>query len=117
MLSQLQTVLWISAVGASVLFGAFAGFVGLIYALTAPWRFSRAARFCGEAPSVTGAPRGRVEDAEWARRRQAAALAVAVACAAEATVTRSTGDVVSGWRLLHRVRRLSQPIARSKGTS
>lgn len=106
---QLQTVLWISAVGATILFCVFAAMIALLYLLTTPWLLRRTTPAAAEP--VASAPPATGEDEEQERRRRAAALAVAVACA-ESTASFVVADAPVGWRLMHRTRRLGQTAPR-----
>lgn len=114
MLSQLETVLEISAYGTVVLFAALAGLLGLMYLLTAQWP-ARAAQWLIETvPRSEPATFGRITDAERERRLRAAAIAVAVARAAAAPSPRVLDTPPSPWRHAHLVRRLSGQPHRAK---
>lgn len=120
MTPQLLTVLWIAAVGASLLFIALGGLVGLMYLLTAPWPFSPRRRGRAHAdrqvPVIAAGVGSQSEERD--RRRRAAAIAVAIACAqTEDRTDLLTADWPSDWRLLHRARRLSQSRLRRKSRS
>ena len=117
MLSQLETVLEISAWGTGILFAALAGLLGLMYLLTAQWP-ARAAQWLLETvPGSEPATFGRITDAERERRLRAVAIAVAAACA---TVVRASGvpdRTPSQWRRLHLARRLSSQVVRTRARS
>lgn len=116
MLSQLETVLEISAYGTVILFAALAGLLGLMYLLTAQWP-ARAAQWLIETvPGPEPATFGRITDAERERRRRAAAIAVAVAVAraAAAPSPRVPDTTPSQWRHAHLVRRLSGQPPRAR---
>lgn len=100
--SELLTVLWISAVGAAFLFVAFTGLVLIIYVLTLPW------------PPRVWRRRGVGMDGERIRRAQAVAVAVAVVCAKPVKAVWVPADAPSGWRQLHRTRRLESANTRRK---
>jgi hypothetical protein len=110
----MQTVLWIAAVGAALLFLALTGLIGLMYALTAQWPFFRPATPSAEPQGVVAAPDSLADDEEHDRRRIAAALAVAVACAESDGATVLGTETPSNWRLLHRARRLGHPVVHRK---
>lgn len=114
MLSQLETVLEISAYGTVILFAALAGLLGLMYLLTAQWP-ARAAQWLLETvPRSEPATFGRITDGERERRLRAAAIAVAVARAAAAPSPRVLDTAPSRWRHAHLVRRLSGQLPRAK---
>jgi hypothetical protein len=126
MTPEMQTVLWITAVGAAVLFGSIGGLVLLMYLLTASWLFPKSERAAIRArrpvrkgfrfarPSKREKPvtaeaesKPDVDAAEHERRLRAVALATAIACAETSDVTwLPATDMSSEWRLLHRARRL-----------
>jgi hypothetical protein len=128
----MTTVLWISAVGGSLLFFALAMLVGLMYLLTAPWLFriegagepavrrtkKRRFRKRGQEPEPEAPPVAASEieskEAEQERRRRAAALAVATACAEEGQMVSIPTDTPSDWRHLHRARRLGRTLVRQR---
>jgi len=114
MTSQMLTVLWIAAVGSSLLFIALSGLVGLMYLLTAPWTFRRKRHPRGTGQAVASSSH---DQAEYDRRRRAAAMAVAIACADGDQVNAIAADESSGWRLIHRARRLGQSRIRRKSRS
>lgn len=130
---EMLTVLWIAAVGSSLLFIALSGLVGLMYLLTAPWPFRRKGRprtavangFGEPRPSsnepsraapdpVAGAAGAEASDQDRDRRRRAAAIAVAIACAERDDTTLGATDAPSNWRLMHRARQLAQSKVRPK---
>jgi len=111
---DMLTVLWIAAVGSSLLFIALTGLVGLMYLLTAPWPFRRKRR-PGAAPNpVAGAAGAEPSDQDRDRRRRAAAIAVAIACAERDDAALAATDAPSNWRLMHRARQLAQSKVRPK---
>ena len=114
MTSEMLTVLWIAAVGSSLLFIALGGLVGLMYLLTAPWRFPRKPRPAVEGQAAASSPQ---DHGEHDRRRRAAAIAVAIACAEGDRASVIPTDESSGWRLIHRARRLGQSRIRRKSRS
>ena len=117
MTPQLDTVLRISALGTTLLFGALLGLIGLMYLLTAPWLFRRAVTppVPEEPPVAEPVDTGAEEEAEERdRQHRAVALAVAVACASSRRSAVGVAEASSGWRWLHHGRRLSQPRARAR---
>jgi hypothetical protein len=111
MTSQMQTVLWIAGEGGLLLFAAIAGLVGLMYLLTSPllsFRRSRSTtRVSTDESSVEA------EDTEEPqRRKRAAALVVAVACAEADRSPVFSSDDSPSWRLLHRSSRLRQRVVK-----
>jgi hypothetical protein len=117
MLSQLETVLEISAYGTLILFAALAGLLGLMYLLTARWP-ARAAQWLLETvPGSEPATFGRITDAERERRLRAVAIAVAAACATVARNSSSPDPTPSQWRRLHLARRLNSRVARTRAPS
>ena len=128
----MTTVLWISAVGGSLLFFALALLVGLMYLLTAPWLFpiegagepavrrTKKRRFRKRSPEPepspppAGASDAEAREAEQERRRRAAALAVATACAEEGQMVFIPTDTPGDWRHLHRARRLGRTLVRQR---
>jgi hypothetical protein len=128
---EMLTVLWIAAVGSSLLFIALSGLIGLMYLLTAPWPFRRKGRpraangfgeprrssneRSGAAPTpVVGAAGTEASDPDRARRRRAAAIAVALACAERDGATLAATDAPSNWRLMHRARQLAPSSVRQR---
>ena len=111
---EMLTVLWIAAVGSSLLFIALTGLVGLMYLLTAPWPFRRKGRPRVAPNPVTGTAGAEVSDQDRDRRRRAAAIAVAIACAERDGATLAATDAPSNWRLMHRARQLAQSKVRPK---
>lgn len=117
MLSQLQTVLEISAYGTVILFAALGGLLGLMYLLTAQWP-ARAAQWLLEtAPGSQPATFGRITDAERERRLRAVAIAVAAACAAAAPAPGVPDRNPSQWRHVHLARRLGNQLPRTRTRS
>ena len=125
---QLATVLEIAAVGATLLFAALAGLIGLMYVLTSPWPRARQARSAPPAPTSTALPEttdeGPTAEAEAAqeaeerdRQRRAVALAAAVACAESRQVAATVQEAPPEWRRLHRTQRLNQPRSRARARS
>lgn len=126
---ELATVLEIAAVGATLLFAALAGLIGLMYLLTTPVPFARPATAVREPPvsnpaatlaaddEPTAAEQAAHEAEERDRQRRAVALAVAVACAERERVAVSEGEAPPEWRRLHRTRRLNQPRSRARARS
>ena len=127
---QLATVLEIAAVGATLLFTALAGLIGLMYILTSPWPRARRARPAGQPPTSTATalaettderPTAEEEAAQEAeerdRQRRAVALAAAVACADSGRVAATVPEAPPEWRRLHRTRRLNQPRSRTRARS
>ena len=120
---DMLTVLWIAAVGSSLLFIAISGLIGLMYLMTAPWPFRRKGRprrrsneQSRAAPNpVAGAAGAEASDQDRDRRRRAAAIAVAIACAERDSATLAATDAPSTWRLMHRARQLAQSKVRPKG--
>ena len=138
---QMQTALWITAVGAAGLFGAVACLIGLMYLLTASWlfpqverrvtrirrkkrrrAFRRRATDAGSsiaidpdalASGLSRTAQKAIDDAERERRRRAVALAVAIACA-ETGQTTYVPEAPSDWRLLHRARQLGGSLVRGR---
>jgi hypothetical protein len=106
------TVLWISVVGAALLFAALAGLVGLMYLLTAPWLFTE--RPAAAAPLVPALDGAAEEEAEHERRRRAAALAVATACAEQSLTAFVPPETLADWRMLHRARRMAVAAGRQR---
>lgn len=106
------TVLWISVVGASLLFVALAGLVCLMYLLTAPWLFT--ARTAEAEPLIPVLDGAAEQDAEQERRRRAAALAVATAAAEQSLMAFVPAETLADWRMLHRARRLSGSAVRRR---
>ena len=123
----MTTVLWISAVGGSLLFFALAGLVAFMYLLTSPWLFPvegegeppmrrmrrRKKRGAAEAEAATAAAAAATAAAaeaeaevEQERIRRAVALAVATAIAEETQIMAMPLESPHGWRQLHRARRL-----------
>lgn len=117
MLSQLETVLEISAYGTVILFAALASLIGLMYLLTAQWP-ARAAQWLLETvPGSEPATFGRITDAERERRLRAVVIAVAVA-RATAAPTPSVPDLTpSQWRHVHLARRLGGQTSRARARS
>lgn len=111
---EMLTVLWIAAVGSSLLFIALTGLVGLMYLLTAPWRFRRQGRPRAARNPVAGAAGTEVSDEDRDRRRRAAAIAVALACAEHDGATLAATDAPSNWRLMHRARQLARSRVRQR---
>ena len=111
---EMLTVLWIAAVGSSLLFIALTGLVGLMYLLTAPRPFRRKGRPTPAPNLVGGAADTDADDQERDRRRRAAAIAVAIACAERDSATLAATDSPSNWRLMHRARQLAQSKVRPK---
>ena len=117
MLSQLETVLRISASGTLALFAALAGLLGLMYLLTAQWP-ARAAQWLLETvPGSEPATFGRITDSERERRLRAVAIAVAAACATVARAPSVLDRTPSQWRRLHLARRLGSRVARTRARS
>ena len=117
MLSQLETVLEISAWGTVILFAALAGLLGLMYLLTAQWP-ARAARWLLETvPGSEPATLGRVTDTERERRLRAVAIAVAVARATDAPAAAVPDRTPSQWRYVHLARRLGGQAPRARARS
>jgi len=118
MLSQLETVLEISAYGTLILFAALAGLLGLMYLLTAQWP-ARAAQWLLETvPGSEPATFGRITDGERERRLRAVAIAVAVARATAAPAPALPDRTPSHWRHVHLARRLgSRPMRRTGARS
>ena len=127
---QLATVLEIAAVGATLLFAALAGLVGLMYVLTSPWPRARQARPAEQPPAPTSTARPETNDEgptaeeeaaqeaeERDRQRRAVALAAAVACAESRRVAATVQEAPPEWRRLHRTRRLNQPRSRVRARS
>ena len=114
MTSEMLTVLWIAAVGASLLFIALGGLVGLMYLLTAPWPPRRRGRAHPgrHVPVITAGLGSQGEERD--RRWRAAAIAVAIACAQTESTDSLAADLPSDWRLIHRARRLGQSRVRRK---
>ena len=111
MLSQLETVLHISAWGIVVLFATLAGLLGLMYLLTAQWP-ARAAQWLLETvPGSEPATFGRITDGERERRLRAVAIAVAVARATAAPAPAAPDRTPSQWRYVHLARRLASRMA------
>ncbi|MCC7418102.1 MAG: hypothetical protein IT176_13270 [Acidobacteria bacterium] len=133
----MTTVLWISAVGGTLLFFALALLVGFMYLLTAPWLFpiegegeppmrpGKKRRFRRRKRSiepVAAAPLASLPapsetdaiEAEQERRRRAVALAVAASCAEEGQTFAVPADSSIGWRQMHRARRLARVPARQR---
>jgi hypothetical protein len=111
---DMLTVLWIAAVGSSLLFIALTGLVALMYLLTAARPFRRRGRPRGALNPVAGALGAGVSDQDRDRRRRAAALAVAIACAERNSATPAATDAPSNWRLMYRARQLAQSTVRPK---
>ena len=127
-------VLWISAIGGALLFGALLGLVGLMYALTWPGLFpiegvgeppmrprkkrrfrKRAAEAEPAAVAPSGQPSAEAEnEAEQERRRRAAALAVATACAEDGQMLTIPADSPGGWRQLNRARQRARASGRQR---
>ena len=117
MLSQLETVLEISAYGTVILFAALAGLLGLMYLLTAQWP-ARAAQWLLETvPGSEPATFGRITDTERERRLRAVAIAVAVARATAAPSPSVPDRTPSQWRHAHLARRLSGQPPRTRARS
>ena len=117
MLSQLETVLEISAYGTVILFAALAGLIGLMYLLTAQWP-ARAAQWLLETvPGSEPATFGRITDVERQRRFRAVAIAVAVARATAAPAPSVPDPTPSQWRHAHLARRLSGRSPRTRARS
>ena len=127
---QLATVLEIAAVGATLLFAALAGLIGLMYVLTSPWPRARQARPAGQPPAPTSTalpettdegPTAEEEAAQEAeardRQRRAVALAAAVAWAESRRVAATVQEAPPEWRRLHHTRRLNQPRSRARARS
>lgn len=108
MTTQMDTVLWIAAVGGGALFAALGALVGLMYLLTSPL-FQRAAQ---TAESVATPIIGEAESYEKDRRRRAVALAVAAACGEMDSAAVLVPGAPTEWRLLHRASRLRQTAHR-----
>ena len=108
----MANVLWISAVGGSLLFFALTAVVGLMYLLTAPWLFpaDKAEAEAEAAPPAEDAGHA----AEHDRRRRAVALAVAVACAGDAQMLTVPADTSGEWRHLGRARQLARSAVRRR---
>ena len=146
MTPELLTVLWIAAVGASLLFIALGGLVGLMYLLTAPRPFRRQGRpntrpgtprWRSHRPVISAGPTSDAEERD--RRRRAAAVAVGLARAEAERAELSPADspveapgvapALRGpwlpgpelespaWRLVHRTRHLGQSRVRMKSRS
>ena len=112
---QLDTVLEISAIGTSILFGALVGLITLMYLLTGSWflrRSSTPAKGENETLVTESSHNLAEEEAELDRQHRAVALAVAVGCAHDAHPIVS--EIESDWRLVHRSRRLTQQTTRTK---
>ena len=117
MLSQLETVLRISATGTVTLFAALGGLLGLMYLLTAQWP-ARAVQWLLETvPGSEPATFGRITDAERERRLRAVAIAVAVARAAASPAPGVPDRNPSQWRHVHLARRLGSRVPRTKARS
>jgi hypothetical protein len=123
MTPELLTVLWIAAVGSSLLFIALGGLVGLMYLLTAPWPFRRQGRRQirrgTHRPVIAAGSPSEAEEGD--RRRRAAAIAVALACSETERAPERTdwlaADSPSDWQLIHRARRLGQSRIRRQSRS
>ena len=138
---QMRIVLEIAGAGMVLLFAALGALVSLMYLLTNPAVFGEPGREARRArrkarrlkkraktaPEAAGADRPAAEGAvpalaearesrvdEHDRRRRAAALAVAIACARHDSAMVFADDTPSEWRALHRGLRLSQRIGRLK---
>lgn len=106
--TQMDTVLWIAAVGGGLLFAALGALVALMYLLTWPV-FQRAAE---TAESVATPILGEAESYERDRRRRAVALAVATASGEIDSAAVLVPGAPTEWRLLHRAARLRQTVQR-----
>ena len=114
---QLDTVLQISAIGTTLLFGALAGLIGLMYLLTGSWLSNLAATPANDhdpSPVVDRVDTRAEEEEELDRQHRAVALAVAVACAHSERPSVVVAEVPSDWRRMHHARRLGQQTARAK---
>src|SRR5687767_374946 len=101
MTAEMRTVLWITAVGSTILFASIAGLVGLMYLLTSTWLFPKGEREPLRLRWKTTIRNGRrrranrgartqqgpardvepeMDALEHERRLRAVALAVAIAC-------------------------------------
>jgi hypothetical protein len=110
MTSEMATVLWICAVGAAVLFAAFAALVGLIYLLTTPWPIPKLRSTVKPRRGRLGASESPASDAnERERRRRAAALAAAIASADGVRRALESPEGISAWTLVHRSRWIACP--------
>ena len=123
---QMSVSLQIAGAAAALLTLAIGALVGLMYLLTNPSIFGeparerrrarRTARRLKKRRGTAAAPSVDVADAreerleEHDRRRRAAALAVAVACAEHDTSAIGYIDAPPRWRLLHRDLRLQQRV-------
>jgi hypothetical protein len=116
-------VLWIAAVGGTILFIAIGCLVGLMYLLTVPWllpkdstfrpvRRKRRVRFRRRkggdvdlpTPAVPETPPA--DDGESDRLRYAAALGVAIARAESERLPLFQPDTTSEWRVMNRAQQL-----------
>ena len=133
----MTTVLWISAVGGSLLFFALAGLVGFMYLLTSPYLFrvegageppmrrtrrrkkraaAEAEAAAAAAAAATAAAADTEAELEAERMRRAVALAVATAIAEENQIMAMPLESPHGWRQLHRARRLVRTGGRRSRT-
>ena len=117
MLSQLETVLEISAYGTVILFAALGGLLGLMYLLTAQWPAHAAQWLLETVPRSEPATFGRITDAERERRLRAVAIAVAAARATASPPPGVPDRNPSQWRHVHLARRLGSRMPRARTRS
>ena len=125
---DMQVVVEIAAAGMLLLFAALGALVSLMYLLTNPTIFGGPGREARRArrkarrlkkrgqpvPVVPDEPKVDVRQErldEHDRRRRAAALAAAIACAGQDSAMVFNHDGPAEWRLLHRSLRLHQRVA------
>ena len=120
---QMRIVMEIAGAGMVLLFAALGALVSLMYLLTNPTVFGGPGREARRArrkarrlkkrgqPVVPDEPKVDVRQErldEHDRRRRAAALAAAVACAGQDSAMIFNQETPADWRLLNRSRRLNQ---------
>ena len=135
MSAELETVLWITVVGSTMLFASIAGLVGLMYLLTATWLFPKGERKTWRSQWRITRGKGRrrrdkrraripdgpapeleveVDDLEHERRLRAVALAAATAFAETETVRVHPLGFSPDWRFVNRARQLGRLPPRRK---
>jgi hypothetical protein len=117
---QMRIVMEIAGTGMVLLFAALGALVSLMYLLTNPTIFGEPARERRRAKRRARRMKKRGQAIEpredrldeHDRRRRAAALAAAIACAERDSTVMFREDAPADWRLLHRSLRLHQRVGR-----